>query len=479
MQRMITLLVGMMAVIGMLCSAGSAQGMWAKYQHTDPAFTIDFPSGWLVGINDNVAEFTAGELKLAGKVAVNFETKAPDNRPVSCGVTVYALPDGVTGTKLQGTLKSLITADNGLTLKRFKGQSYFRVDSVTQGITSWHSYLLGEQMVYDIYLKVPTELIDPWQCSQAYQALMNSFTAPDWPLKLTGAGAPTTPVDDSITITMINYGSRTVVISLNQSGKKYENQLKPNEQRVITLAKGLCTGFWGFFANGMKVQGTDIVNASDTLDASETWVFREGPSPKVPSLIASLRQRVTVPKPADAQGTWLKYAHLAPSFSVEFPGGWTVVGGEKAPDLVGSQQTMTAKARMSYDFGAAPNKLRASVTVYTAPGPLAIEQLLFILNSIKQDPTAAPIKRSMLLSKGTRYIQEELPSAVTFTIRCYQISGDTLYMLSMEAPIALEKQSRAGFDHMLASLVIPTYTPPGQPIFPPGMMKGDTSIPGK
>lgn len=464
----------------LLCTAGraqttTAQDYWVKYQHTSakpPAFTIEYPSGWTVNTTRKATDKKLGELVFPGKILVAFETKA-DTDLLECGVNVYSLPPHVTGSQMQLPVLAVGSSSSvGMEVKKLHGQDYLSgTESPTvkgQKRTIWRSLFLGDNNCYMIYMDVPATIAKQQPaCQQAYASMVQNFTAPDWPLKTTDKSA--TP--DVIPITVVNNNNQdSLYISITQAGgKKYEKTVSPGASWLVNLTAGGYSGYWGVFTKHGVKPGTALDTVSDTVNASATWTFREGPA-KNPKLIGWVRQITRAPSAADAVGAWLKYVQADPSFSLDMPGGWTVIGADQADKMASDAFTLTPQSKVSFEYGSKPNLLRASVSIYTASAKADVLALQALLAAQPSDGITAPPERTVKQLNGHDILLEESTTMTTFSWNSYLPINNTVYVISFQGPGTAAAPCAACYKQMTESFLTNSW----QPIQPPAPVKPAT-----
>jgi len=464
-------ILGVLACLGLCCVAALAQQQkqeaWVKYRYVKPAFSIELPSGWTVSTEEKVTDMSMGTLKLKGQVKVSFATDTALGR-ATCSVTVYALPNDTTGTKLQGTLETLVPVVSGSTLKMLKGQFYLRVDQSPGrrggGKAIWRSYLFGEKYVYCIALDMPNGLQWQYPCVPIYTAMVDRFTAGDWPLKMDG----TPPPPDPVLISIVNTGNQPMYISLTQLGLKSERMVNPGQTWDVSLLRADCAGYWGFFANKKIVEGTAIDTALDKIADQETWYFKEGPSPRSAKVTIWVRQKVKLPTAAEALGSWLKYVQADPPCTLDFPGGWTIVGGDKTGNITSGAVTLSPKATVGFEFGTAPTQLRTNVVVYSASDTVDMKTLQGMESAFPVIGSATPRWTAKQVNK-LDYLLGEYTVNSQSTYSSYLPAGDTVYQIAMQGPSSLAAPGTIAYQHMLESFLAASWPPKPaapKPVFP-------------
>ncbi len=218
------------------------------------------------------------------------------------------------------------------------------------------------------------------------------------------------------------------------------------------------------------------------MDGPEVWNFTEGPAPNNPDQTTWVRKRIPPLKAADAVGQWLKYVHGDPAFSLDIPGGWTVIGGEKDAAmtadnwaLIGGKRdpkapvdklVLTPQLKVSFEYGSAQNLVRAGVSVFSASEKIDLAKLQTILAAQPTDGLTAPPQRVVKQVGGHDSVREDTTTLTTFRWRSYLPAGDNVYVLSFEGPLGAVPQSGPCFDHLADTFLSMTWQPIIKPASP-------------
>ena len=460
----------------LLCTAAVAQNAWVKYQHTSanpPAFTVEYPSGWPVTISEHVDDFLLEKTIFPGKLQVSFQSVA-GMEPLRCGVAVYGIPNNASGTDMQMLITGLGLGAQ-MTTNKLHGQDYLEATIQAGNRTIWRSCFTGEHHFYVVSMDLPSAMVrQSPACRQSYLAMVRSFTAPDWPLK---APAQTTTVE-LLPLTIINNGQHALYISLIENGNKNERSVQPGRIWILTLPPGTWGGYWGSFAKGGKlVSGTAIASDSGDLREPETWVFQETTMADNKTVQWS-RQKQAPPHAADALNSWLSYVQGDPSFVLDIPGGWTVIGGDTATSMTCDALTTTPLTKVSFEYGQKPNLVHAGITAYSASTDIDVPKVQQLLAAQPTSALTAPPKRSVKQLNGHNYLLEENTTLTTFSWNSYLPIDKTLYVLTFEGPLADVKQGEYCFQHMAESFRSNSWQPIQPPTTPATTPPASTAKPG-
>lgn len=181
------------------------------------------------------------------------------------------------------------------------------------------------------------------------------------------------------------------------------------------------------------------------------------------TLIAPLLVLVSA---AAAQGAWKTYSHPEPAFSVEYPSTWAVTLADKLEDETWGDLSLKGRARVTFRVTLGLDVLQMSVSVYGLDRQIDDDGLLAALKARAKAQGRAEDGVCCFDSPGLLRIGDEFQKAGRTIVRTHVLVGRDVYVVELDVPNARVEECRAGYGHVVDSLLASLQAGMAQPRLP-------------
>lgn len=169
---------------------------------------------------------------------------------------------------------------------------------------------------------------------------------------------------------------------------------------------------------------------------------------------------------AHADDAWKSYSHPDPEFSVDYPSAWTATLADKVPDEKWGDLALTGRAKVTFKVTLELDVLQIAVSVLGLGKETTDEVLLAALRARARAEGRAEDKVAFEDSPGLLRIRDEFQKAGRTIVRTHILDGTDVYGAELSVPDSWIEQCRAGYEHVVDSLLVSLQSKIAQPELP-------------